>query len=150
MTKMTIIKPLWLAVQNLTTCIRIQLIPQIMAAIDASLTLSQCTLAGPVYTGMPLECHWLAQCTLGTTGRSSEYLQGTLEHYWKKIVETDPYWNATGQTLTILAYTGNHWKNLVETAPHWDATEETVTFVAYTGTPLKGLQQPTHTQEHIV
>ena len=24
-----------------------------------TLTLSQCTLAGPVYTGMPLECHWL-------------------------------------------------------------------------------------------
>ena len=30
-----------------------------------SLTLSQCTLAGPVYIGMPLECHWLTQCTLG-------------------------------------------------------------------------------------
>ena len=29
------------------------------------LTLSQFTLAGPVYTEMPLECHWLTQCTLG-------------------------------------------------------------------------------------
>ena len=33
--------------------------------VVTSLTLSQCTLAGPVYTEMPLECHWLTQCTLG-------------------------------------------------------------------------------------
>ena len=51
--------------------------------LDA-LTLSQCTLAGPVYTGMPLECHWLTQCTL--------------EHHWKNLVETAPHWNATGET----------------------------------------------------
>ena len=49
-----------------------------------SLTLSQCTLAGPVYTGMPLECHWLTQCTL--------------EHHWKNLVETAPHWNATGES----------------------------------------------------
>ena len=61
--------------------------------------------------------HWDA------TVRPSEYLQGTLEH---------------------------HWKNLVETAPHCNATEETLTFAAYTGTPLEGLYQPTHTQAHIV
>ena len=48
-----------------------------------SLTLSQCTLAGPVYTGMPLECHWLTQCTL--------------ECHWKNLVETDPHLNATGE-----------------------------------------------------
>ena len=30
-----------------------------------TLTLSQCTLTGPEYTKMPLECHWLTQCTLG-------------------------------------------------------------------------------------
>ena len=48
------------------------------------LTLSQCTLAGPVYTGMPLECHWLTQCTLG--------------YHWKNLVETAPHWNATGET----------------------------------------------------
>ena len=93
-------------------------------------------LIGPVYTGY----HWeIQQIFIG-------YTRTLLE----KIVETDPYWNATGQTLTIFAYTGNHWKNLVETVPHWDATEETLTFVAYTGTPLEGLQQPTHTQAHIV
>ena len=57
-----------------------------------TLTLSQCTLAGPVYTGMPLECHWLTQCTLG--------------YHWKNLVETVPHWNATGQTLTFAAYTG--------------------------------------------
>ena len=75
--------------------------------------------------------HWLVQCTLechrnatgwpsvywNTTGRPNEYLQGTLEH---------------------------HWKNLVETAPHWNATGETLNFAAYTGTPLEGLWQPTH------
>ena len=49
-----------------------------------ALTLSQCTLAGPVYTGMPLECHWLTQCTL--------------KHHWKNLVETAPHWNATGET----------------------------------------------------
>ena len=48
------------------------------------LTLSQCTLAGPVYTGMPLECHWLTKCTL--------------EHHWENLVETAPHWNATGET----------------------------------------------------
>ena len=50
----------------------------------ATLTLSQCTLAGPVYTGMPLECLWLTQCTLG--------------YHWKNLVETAPHWNATGET----------------------------------------------------
>ena len=46
--------------------------------------------------------HWLVQCTLechwnatgwpsvhwDTTGPPSEYLQGTLEHHWKNLVET--------------------------------------------------------------
>ena len=48
---------------------------------DPTLTLSQCTLAGPVYTGMPL-------VDPVYTGRPSEYLQGTLEHHWKSLVET--------------------------------------------------------------
>ena len=34
-------------------------------------------MAGPAYSGMPLECNWLTQFTLGTTWRPSEYLQGT-------------------------------------------------------------------------
>ena len=33
--------------------------PRAMSMFFCALTLSQCTLAGPVYTGMPLECHWL-------------------------------------------------------------------------------------------
>ena len=57
-----------------------------------SLILSQCTLAGPVYTGLPLECHWLTQCTLG--------------YHWKNLVESAPHWDATGETLTFAAYTG--------------------------------------------
>ena len=81
--------------------------------------------------------HWLVQCTLechwnatgwpsvhgDTTWRPSDYLQATLEH---------------------------HWKNLLETAPHWNATGETLTFAAYTGTPLEGLWQTTHALSHIV
>ena len=65
---------------------------------NPSLTLSQCTLAGPVYTGMPLECHRWPSVHWDTTERPSEYLQGTLEHHWKNLVETAPHWNATGET----------------------------------------------------
>ena len=55
-----------------------------------TLTLSQCTLAGPVYTGMPLECHATGWPSVhwDTTGLPSEYLQGTLEQHWENIVET--------------------------------------------------------------
>ena len=69
----------------------------------------------PVSISLPLpwaSVHWLVQCTLeyhlnatdwpsvhsDTTGRPSEYLQGTLEHDLKNLVETAPHWNATGET----------------------------------------------------
>ena len=73
--------------------------------------------------------HWLVQCTLGchwnatgwpsvyqwdNTGRPREYLQGTLEHHWKKNS-----WNSP--TLEC------HWRNLVKTTQYWDATGETLT-----------------------
>ena len=88
-----------------------------------TLTLSQCTLAGPVYTGMPLECHWLTQCTLG--------------YHWA--------------TQRILAgYTGTPLEKLNWNSPHWNATGETLTFAAYIGTPLEGLWQPTQAPTHIV
>ena len=90
-----------------------------------------------------LECHWNAtgwpSVHWDTTGPPSEYLQGTLEHHWKNLVET---WNSP--TLEC------HWRNLVESGPHWDATGETLNFAAYTGTPLEGLWQPTHAPTHIV
>ena len=93
---------------------------------NISLTLSQCTLAGPVYTWMPLDCHWFTQRILaGYTGTPLEKLS----------------WNSP--TLE------RHWRNLVETAPHWDATEETLSFAAYTGTPLEGLWQLTHAPTHM-
>ena len=101
-----------------------------------SLTLSQCTLAGPVYTGMPLECQWLTQCTL--------------EYHWATQRIHAGY---TGTPLEKLS--GNsptlecHWRNLVESAPHWDATGDILTFAAYTGTPLEGLWQPPHAPTHI-
>ena len=86
-------------------------------------TLSQCTLAGPVYTGMSLECHWLTQCTL--------------EYHWA--------------TQRILAgYTGTRLGKLSWNSPHWNATGETLTFAGYTGTPREGLSQPTQAPTHIV
>ena len=87
------------------------------------LTLSQCTLAGPVYTGMPLECYWLTQCTLG--------------YHW-----------ATQRMLA--GYTGTPLEKLSWNRPHWNATGETATFAAYTGTPLEGLWHPTQAPTHIV
>ena len=99
--------------------------------------LSQCTLAGPVYTGMPLECNWLNQCKR--------------EYYWATQRILAGY---TGTPLEKLSWNSPtlecHWRNLVESAPHWEATGETLTFVAYTRTPLEGLWQPTHAPTHIV
>ena len=76
------------------------------------LTLSQCTLAGPVYTGMPPECHWLTHCTLG--------------YHWAT------QWIFEG-------YTGTPLENLFGTAQHWIATGETLTVFVCTGTPLEKL-----------
>ena len=91
--------------------------------VNSALSLSQCTMGGPVNTGKPLECHWVTQCTLGYHWAIQSILQGTLEH---------------------------HWKNLIETAPHWNDTGENLTIAAYIGTPLEGRSQPTHPQAHIV
>ena len=74
-------------------------------ALEQSLT---SILAGPVYTGMPLVDPLYPGIPLGHPANTCR----VLEH---------------------------HWKNLVESAPHWDATGETLTVAAYTGTPLEGL-----------
>ena len=72
---------------------------------------------------MPLECHWLTQCTLG--------------YHWA--------------TQRILAgYTGTPLEKLSWNGPHWNATKETLTFAAYTGTRLEGLWQPAQAPTHIV
>ena len=110
---------------------------QWLSAMEVHLTLSQCTLAGPVYTGMPLECHWLTQCTLEYHWATQRILAGYTRTPLEKLS-----WNSP-----ILEC---HWRNLVESTPHWDATGETLTFAAYTGTPLEGLWQPTHTRTHII
>ena len=94
-----------------------------------ALTLSQCTLAGPVYTGMPLECNWLTQCTLGYhwaiqrifagyTGTPLEklscmkqphtgiplekisWIRPTLGCHWRNSNFCSLYWNTTGVTVT--------------------------------------------------
>ena len=76
-------------------------------------TLCQCILAVPVYTVMPLECHWSTQCALGHHWATHRMLQGTLEHHWKNVVETALHWNNTEETLTITANIGTplncHW-----------------------------------------
>ena len=102
-----------------------------------TLTPSQCTLAGLVYTGMTLECHWLTQCTLGYHWANQRILGGYTGTPLEKLS-----WNSPSLEC--------HWRNLVETSPHWEATGETLTFAAYTGTPLEGLWQPTHAPTHIV
>ena len=59
----------------------------------------------PVYTGWS-SVHWNATGMLpvdpvytgNTTWPPSEYLQSTLEHHWKNLVETAQHWNATGKT----------------------------------------------------
>ena len=79
-----------------------------------SLTLSQCTLAGPVYTGMPLECHWLTQCTLG--------------YHWATPLILAGY---TGTPLEkfswILPTLGCHWRNSNFYSIHWNTTGGPVT-----------------------
>ena len=58
----------------------------------AALTLSQCTLAGPVYTGMPLEC----QCTLGYHWATQRILAGYTGTPLEKLSWIRPHWDATG------------------------------------------------------
>ena len=50
--------------------------PRLLIWFNFTLTLIQCTLTGPVYTGMPLECHWLTQCTLGYHWATQPILAG--------------------------------------------------------------------------
>ena len=76
-----------------------------------TLTLSQCTLAGPVYTGMPLKCHWLTQCPLGYHWATQRILAGYTGTPLGKLS-----WNRP--TLEC------HWRNLVESAPHWMPPEK--------------------------
>ena len=104
---------------------------------NAVLTLSRCTLAGPVYTGMSMECHWLTQCTLGYHWATQRILPGYTGTPLEKLS-----WNSP--TLEC------HLRDLVESTPHWDATGGILTFAAYTGAPQEGLWQPTHAPTHIV
>ena len=122
---------------NQSTDIIVVFVARVISSLLTALTLNQCTLAGPVYTGMPLECHWLTQSTLRYHCATQRMLAGYTGTPLEKLS-----WNSP--TLEC------HWRNLVESGPHWDATGETLTFTAYTGTPLDGLWQPTHAPTHIV
>ena len=69
---------------------------------NLTLTLSQCTLAGPVYTGMPL----VDPVYTGIPLEELSWNSPTLECHWRNLVESAPHWDATGETLTFAAYTG--------------------------------------------
>ena len=70
--------------------------------IEKSLTLSQCTLAGPVYTGMPL----VDPVYTGIPLEKLSWNSPTLESHLRNLFESAPHWDATGETLTSAAYTG--------------------------------------------
>ena len=97
----------------------------LIRARETTLIMSQCTLTGPAYTEMPLECHWLTQCTLGYHWAIQRILAGYTGTPLEKLS-----WNSP--TLEC------HWRKLIETVPHWDATGEALAFAAYTGIPLEG------------
>ena len=78
-----------------------------------SLTLSQCTLAGPVYTGMPL----VDPVYTGTPLEKLSWNSPTLECHWRILVESAPHWDATGETLTFTAYTGTPLDGLCQPTP---------------------------------
>ena len=67
-----------------------------------TLTLSQCTLAGPVYTGMPLVDPVYTVIPLEKLSWNSP----TLECHWRNLVKSAPHWNAPGETVTFATYTG--------------------------------------------
>ena len=94
-----------------------------------SLTRSQYTLAGPVYTGMPLVYPVYTGIPLGHPANTCRV-----------------DWNTTGKLCWNSLTLECHWRNLIESAPHWG----TLTIAVYTGTPLEGLWQPTQAPTHIV
>ena len=68
---------------------------------EGSLTLSKCTLAGPVDTGMPPECHWLTQCTLGYHWTTQRILAWYTETPLEKTLNFYRlHWNTTGGIVT--------------------------------------------------
>ena len=84
-----------------------------------TLTLSQCTLAGPVDTGMPLVdpvytgiplCHPANTCRVhwNTTGKLN-WNSPTLECHWRNSNFCSLHWNTTGET--VIAHTGPYTYN---------------------------------------
>ena len=93
-----------------------------------SLTLSQCTLAGPVYTGMPLECHWLTQCTLGYHWATQQILAGYTGTPLEKLSWNSPTLECQWKKLSWICPTLEcHWRNSNFCSLHWNTTGGTVT-----------------------
>ena len=66
------------------------------------LALKQCTLADPLYTGIPLVDPMYTGIPLDDQANTSRVHWNTTGKTWLKL----PHWNATGETLTIAAYNG--------------------------------------------
>ena len=104
--------------------------------VISTLTLSQCKLAGPVYTGMPLADPVYTAKPLGVPANTCMVHWNTTE---KKLIETIPHWNATGEALKMFAHTGTpleklswncptlgcYWRNFCSL--HWNTTGGTIT-----------------------
>ena len=69
--------------------------------VNSPLSLSQCTLVGPMYIVMPLGDPVYTGIPLGDPVNIAGYPGTPLEKY-----ETVPHWNATREALTIAAYIG--------------------------------------------
>ena len=81
--------------------------------------MSQCTLVGPVYIRMPLECHWLTQYTLGYLWKTQRILVGYTGTPLGKLSWNYPHWNATEESLTIAATLEHNWRGY--DSPHTQA-----------------------------
>ena len=84
-------------------------------SLVTSLTLSQCTLADPMSTGMPLECHWLTQCTLEYHWATQRIIAGYTGTPPEKLCWNSPHWNEC------------HWRNSNFCSLHRNTTGGTVT-----------------------
>ena len=118
----------------------IKSVPVKRFGMDESLTLSQCTLVGPVYTEMQLVYHWLTQCTLGYHWTTRRILAGytgtplekfiwncrTFECHLRSSGYCSLHWNTTGGTvgkwpdpmtskLDAVSILGYHWTNYTGT-----------------------------------
>ena len=111
---------------------------EIMNTVN-TLTMSQCTLAGPVYipvyTGIPLKCHWLTRCILG------DHLG--LQFIWNQCSSD----NSRYTSCILSVVHAGKWPDLMTSKTayvntlgyHWiDYTGTIIGLLEHTGRPLEG------------